>query len=199
MPGFRELVTLSGLDAVTKHLDEALVLAALRDVYGLSGRLERVASEKDETFVLHAVDTRHLVKVSGEGEAREDLILQTQVLRHLARTAPDLPVPVVRSGVDGADMHEIAAPAPKRLLRVLSYLPGEPPSGNASFGGVHAQLTHALAGFRGEHQDRTLIWDLRHVGALFPLLDTVKGADFVLAHDVLQEFALRVRPDDLDT
>ncbi|GAA4533193.1 phosphotransferase [Amycolatopsis samaneae] len=199
MPGFRELVTASGLDAVTEHLDEALVLAALREIHGLSGRLRRVASEKDETFVLHTADTRHLVKVSGEPAG--DLALQTAVLRHLARTAPELPVPIARSGVDGADRHEIA-PGP-RSLRVLSYLPGEPLSGRAfdpeSFGRRHAQLTRALAGFRGEHQDRRLLWDLRHLGALAPLLDTVDSADRVLAHRVLKEFAFRVRQGELET
>ncbi len=205
MPGFRELVTASGLDAVTEHLDETLVLAALRDVHGLSGRLERVASEKDETFVLHTAGTRHLVKVGGEGESAEDLTLQTAVLRHLARTAPGLPIPVVRSGVDGADVHDIAprdASGP-RLLRVLSYLPGEPLGGSeadpAPFGRYHAQLIRALAVFRGENQERTLIWDLRHLGALVPVLDTVDSADRMLAHDVLAEFALHVRPAELDT
>ncbi|GAA1958932.1 phosphotransferase [Amycolatopsis minnesotensis] len=198
MPGFRELVTASGLDAVTKQLGEALVLDALREVHGLSGRLQRIPSEKDETFVLHAAGTRHLVKVSGENE---DLTLQTAVLHHLAHTAPELPIPVIRSGVDGAELHEIA-PGP-RLLRVLSYLPGEPLTGRAAdptpFGRCHAQLTRALAGFRGVDQDRALIWDLRHLGALDPLLDTVDGPDLVLAHEALEEFARRVRPNDLDT
>ncbi|MFE3176107.1 phosphotransferase [Amycolatopsis sp. NPDC059090] len=187
-PEFRELVAASGLDVVTKPLDEEVVLAALQELYGLSGRLERMASEKDETFVLQAADARYLVKVSGE--AREDLVLQTAVLRHLERTAPELPVPVVKSGVDGADLHDLAS---GRSLRVLSFLPGEPlagcPADPEPFGRWHGQLTRALAGFRGGN--RTLLWDLRHLGALEP----TNG----LAHEILAECAARVRPGELET
>ncbi|MET9259419.1 phosphotransferase [Amycolatopsis sp. NPDC004079] len=194
-PKFRELVTASGLDVVTEPLDEAVVLAALQKLHGLSGRLERIASEKDETFVLHTADARYLVKVSGE--AWEDLALQTAVLRHLERTAPELPVPVVKSGVDGADLHDIAS---GRSLRVLSFLPGEPLAESAAdpepFGRWHGQLTRALAGFPGK---RTLLWDLRHLGALVPLLDTVDGPHRTLAQEVLAEFAFRVRPGELET
>ncbi|MYW90895.1 phosphotransferase [Amycolatopsis rubida] len=187
-PGFGELVTASGLDAVIEPLDEASVLGALGELHGLSGRLERIASEKDETFVLHAADARYLVKVSGE--AREDLALQTAVLRHLERAAPELPVPVVKSGVDGVDLHEVAS---GRSLRVLSFLPGEPLAERAAapepFGRWHGQLTRALAGFRGGN--RTLLWDLRYLSAL----DTANG----LAQEVLAEFASRVRPGELET
>ncbi|MFD2470043.1 phosphotransferase [Amycolatopsis silviterrae] len=183
---FGELVAASGLDLVAEPLDVAVVLAALQELHGLSGRLERLASEKDETFVLHSADARYLVKVSGE--AREDLALQTAVLRHLAGSG--LPVPVVKSGVDGGLMHDIAG---GRLLRVLSYLPGEPLAKRAgdleSFGSAHGQLIRALADFRGG--ERTLLWDLRHLGALAP--------DDPLAQEILAECASRVRPDELET
>ncbi|MBF6129632.1 phosphotransferase [Nocardia brasiliensis] len=179
---FDALMAASGLSGATRPLNERTVRAALRQYFGRSGHLTRIPTEKDDTFVFDDGAERLLVKVSGAQEATSVVHLQTAVLCHIAAAAPDLPIPALLPGIEGAYEYDLmpADTAGTRVLRVMKFLPGSALSENrptaaqlAAVGRMQAAITNALAGFAHPAQDRTLAWDLRYFPALRPLLDDV--------------------------
>jgi Ser/Thr protein kinase RdoA (MazF antagonist) len=69
-----------------------LVSIFLEERYRLNGRLEELATEKDDTFRLSTDSGNYLVKVSPPDEAEAVVALQTAAMRYLETTAPHLPV-----------------------------------------------------------------------------------------------------------
>ncbi|WP_338759835.1 phosphotransferase [Nocardia vulneris] len=181
MSRFDDLMAASGLSGTTHPLDERIVRAALRKYFGRSGNLTRIPTEKDDTFVFADEMARLLVKVSGAEEATSVVHLQTAVLRHIAAVAPELPIPALLPGLDGAyEYNLVSADDGTRVLRVMKFLPGSALSENqptaaqlVAVGRAQAAITNALAGFTHPAQDRTLAWDLRCFPALRPLLDDI--------------------------
>ena len=90
--------------------------------------IRRLASEVDETFRLDLADgTPFLVKLAQAGESEEAVSFQTGLLNHLQLAAPGLPVPRLRPTADGAPyLIPEAGPLEGRIIRVISFLPGDP-------------------------------------------------------------------------
>jgi Ser/Thr protein kinase RdoA (MazF antagonist) len=95
---------------------------------GLSGMIRRLEGEVDETFRLDTKDgTPFLVKLAQTGEAEEAVTFQTGLLDHLQLAAPRLPLPRLRQTADGAHyLIPEVGPLEGRIIRVISFLPGEP-------------------------------------------------------------------------
>jgi Ser/Thr protein kinase RdoA (MazF antagonist) len=118
---------------------------------------------------------------------------------HAAASA-DVPVQQPLLGSDGRLVHSVATPEGDRLLRVLTYLPGElladedptPPQA-ASLGRVGGRLTRSLESFAHPAQDRQLIWDLRRFALVGPWLKQL-GEDEDDAADVAARFGDTVLP-----
>ncbi|MFD9669146.1 phosphotransferase [Rhodococcus sp. NPDC059968] len=199
---FDSLMAASGLSAPTRDLDERTVLTALDEHFRLTGRLTRIPTEKDETFVLHTDHERLLVKVSGEQEAPSIVNLQTSALLHIAQSAPNLPIPSVQRGTDGRYEYDLAGPGGPgaRVLRVMKFLPGSALSSNhptkeqiATVGRTHAAITDALADFSHPQQARILVWDLRYFMSLRPLLEQInQPEDRKLGEQIFDAFAHHV-------
>lgn len=140
----------------------------VRRHYGLEGRLDPLDSERDQNFRLTEADgTAWVVKIANAAEAAVTLDFQRALLAHLAARAPDLPVPRLRPGLNGAAL----IPVEGHFMRVVSHLPGEKFAGSrrtpellASLGTMLGRLDAALLSFGhpGAHYD--LDWDLRHAG-----------------------------------
>lgn len=101
-----------------------MVNALLARHYRLSGHLERLATEKDDTFRLRTGTADHLVKVSPPDEAVAVVALQTAVMRHLETEAPHPPRPAgqgdhrrQRQRTDRDERRRGSSPAPLRLRR----------------------------------------------------------------------------------
>ncbi|MGX1777000.1 phosphotransferase [Nocardia brasiliensis] len=200
---FDALMAASGLSGTARPLNERIVRAALRKYFGRSGNLTRIPTEKDDTFVFGDDAERLLVKVSGAQETKSVVHLQTAVLRHIAAVAPDLPIPALLPGIDGAYEYDLVPPDADetRVLRVMKFLPGSALSENwptaaqlAAVGRAQAAITNALAGFTHPAQDRTLAWDLRYFPTLRPLLDDVADlGDRNLGERIFGAYADRVQ------
>ena len=91
----------SGLLAEQSQLAGSTVLKLLEQSYGLNGTLVRIPTEKDDTFAFSGGSERLLVKVSGAQEEPGIVNLQTAALRHIATSAPSLPVPRMRRTKSG--------------------------------------------------------------------------------------------------
>ncbi|HET6707910.1 phosphotransferase [Amycolatopsis sp.] len=204
------LLAESGLAAAHEPVDVALVNALVARHYAIDGELERVATEKDDTFRLRTGAGNYLVKVSAPDEPVTTVALQTAVLRFLEDTARELPIQRVKVSVDGADHVLLAArDGGTRVLRVLGYVDGEvlarttaEPAQLARAGEVLARVDGALAAFTHPADRRRLVWDIRHFHRLTGLAEDVPDpGHHRLARAVFALFEAAVVPafDHLET
>ena len=76
--------------------------------YGLEGRLQSLAGERDANFLLHVDDGRKLIlKFSHEAEDPAVLDFQCLALTHIATQDPDLPVPRICPTLDGNNFQTV--------------------------------------------------------------------------------------------
>jgi len=94
-------------------------------------------------------------------------------LDHIARTAPDLPVPRIEPGGDGELLQSVDLPGGRSLMRLVSYLPGVPVGDVASTPGLRrhlgatlAALGRALQGFFHPAARHPLLWDVNQTAAV---------------------------------
>lgn len=152
--------------------------ALARDLFGLTGRLDPLTSERDQNFRLTAGDgRRYVLKIANAAEPREVTNFQTRALAHVARSAPDLPVQRVIATRAGDE--ETLLPG-GHVLRLLTWLDGTPlhaapasPGLRRSVGASAARLTRALEGFSHPAEGHELIWDIRNAAKLRPLLPAI--------------------------
>lgn len=198
----------SGLGSSHVRIDARLVSSLLEENYNLTGRLQPVATEKDDTFRLRTESTDCLVKVSPPDEAQAVVGLQTAAMRFLEGAAPELPVQRVRLTVDGSDNVVIENDGRLRVLRVFDFVDGalwaqtNPDDEElANVGEILGRVDVALEAFAHPADRRRLAWDLRHFHHLTGLVEHTPNAEHrQLAARVfgLFEAAIVPRLDDLD-
>lgn len=206
----QRLLAESGLAAPHEAVDVTLVSALVAKHYSIDGELERVATEKDDTFRLRTGAGDYLVKVSSPDEPETAVALQTAVMRFLEDTARELPVQRVKLTVDGADNVLLAAPDGRtRVLRVLGFVDGEvlahtnaEPGQFARAGELLGRVDLALAAFTHPADRRALVWDIRHFHRLTGLAEHAPDPGHRrLAREVFALFETTVVPnlDHLET
>ncbi|BBY27490.1 phosphotransferase [Mycolicibacterium sediminis] len=189
---------------------EQRVAAELRRLYGLSGQLTRIPTEKDDTFRLATTEGRFLVKIAPASESARIVNLQSAVMLHLEESGEPIPAQRLIRGVRGQTESTVVDPdGNARILRVLSYLEGgllasaQPtPAQFAEVGAILARLDRALGGFTHPDDSRLLIWDLKNFSHMRPLLEWVTDRDDVtMATWIFDQFDAHVAPRivDLDT
>jgi Ser/Thr protein kinase RdoA (MazF antagonist) len=200
----------SGLTSPHQPVDVMLVSILLEEHYRLSGRLGRLATEKDDTFRLSTDSGNYLVKVSPPEEAEAVVALQTAAMRYLESTAPHLPVQRVRLTADGDDQVTMRLNDGRtRVLRVFDFVEGQvladaDPDAErlASAGEMLGLIDVALKGFAHPADRRGLAWDIRHFHQLTELVEhTPSPEQRRLAQSVFRLFGEHVVPrlSDLET
>ena len=155
---------------------EAAVVA--RTHWGIEATARLLTGERDRNFHLAAVDGREFVlKFANPAEPPGVTDLQVKALQHVARSDPGFNVPRMIPRPDGS-IEAIAprAPRPARV-RLLSWVQGTPlrfaprsPAQREACGRALARLGLALQGFRHDHAQYELIWDLTHALRLREIL-----------------------------
>lgn len=166
------------MTALQPRLTAAEAAGLAQEFFGVSGRLDPLASERDQNFRLTTAEGGVFVlKIANAAEPPEVTNFQTEALAHVARVAPDLPVPRVIEGAGG--VREFRLPSGS-VVRLLCWLEGRalhsaPPSAGLrrSVGAAAASLTRALEGFSHPAEDHELLWDIRNADRLRPLLPSV--------------------------
>jgi hydroxylysine kinase len=200
----------SGLGSSHVPIDVELVSILLDRDYHLSGRLQPLATEKDDTFRLRTGSTDYLVKVSPPDEAQAVVGLQTAAMRFLEGAAAELPIQRVRLTLDGRDNVVIDTPdGSARVLRVFTFVQGAVWAQTnpdvqqlAKVGEMLGRVDVALEAFAHPAEHRGLVWDLRHFHELRELVEHTPSAEHrQLAHEVFRLFEGAVVPrlGDLET
>ncbi|MCB5175393.1 phosphotransferase [Microvirga lenta] len=156
---------------------EARRLAAA--FYGLDAVAVELKGERDSNFHLRTGDGRHFVlKIGNPAEDPEVTRFQTQALLHIESRDASLPVPrVLRTKAGEAEVVLTRPGEPPRILRILTYLEGQPlhrASRSAlqqrNLGTCLARLDRALQGFSHPASGHELMWDLKHASRVRHLL-----------------------------
>ncbi|MGW1749479.1 phosphotransferase [Streptomyces sp. NPDC002092] len=206
----QQLFKESGLASSHQPIETKVVDTLLARHYQLSGHLERLATEKDDTFRLRTGLADHLVKVSPPDEEVSVVALQTAAMRHLESEAPHLPVQRVTQTTEGNDNVPIETKdGGVRVLRVFDFVEGAvlartnpDPHQLAQVGQMLGRVDLALRSFGHPADERRLVWDLRHFDQLRELIEyTPSAAHRRLAQEVFRLFHEAVVPrlGDLET
>lgn len=145
---------------------EATVLAHRH--FGVGGRIRTLTSERDHNFHIAAADGQgYVLKMTNPAEPRPVTDFQTQALLHIADQDPSLPVPRVVRTLEGASEVVVTVDGLDMVLRLLTYLEGQPlhaappsPGQMRSLGTTLGRLDKALVGFEHPGARRDLLWDI---------------------------------------
>ncbi|MET0961972.1 MAG: phosphotransferase [Noviherbaspirillum sp.] len=193
------------LSEAAQELDPAAVAAMALARYGIEGSLKPLSGERDRNYLLQREGdgARHVLKVSHPRETPLVADFQTQALLHIAAADPGLPVQRIVRATDGQASFLWHAPdgAP-RVVRLFSYLPGEPLPGVARtplqrvrLAQTLARLDLALAGFDHPAGALELPWDIQRADSVRSLLRHIDDSGRrALAQGVLRHFELHTKP-----
>lgn len=174
-----------------------------RRAFGIEGTPTPLDSERDQNFRIRAGQRDFVLKISNPADDLASVDFQTEALRHVARTDPELPVPRLVATVDGT----VRATATGRdgrasAVRLLTYLPGrmrEPTDLDleslSDYGDCLARLGRALRGFYHPAAGRDLLFDLKHAARARPMARDIDDPRHrALATGVLDRFERDVLP-----
>jgi hydroxylysine kinase len=180
------------------------VIRLTREQYGLQGRLQNLAGERDRNFLLNTDDGRKLIlKFSHPDEDPEVLDFQCQALRHIAIQDPQLAVPRIYPTLNGHSFETVLLKDGESLiLRAQTYISGAPIPGQninqarlRQIGIMAARLDLALREFHHPASQQNLAWDLVNAGQLLPCTVAIEDReDRELVKRVLLHFANEVKP-----
>ena len=166
-------------------LDEAAALA--KRLYGRTGTLEPLASERDQNFKLTAPDgSAFVLKIANAREPGDVLAFQSAMLAHVHAQEPGLPIPDLVPALDGSLTGEVErqGSTERHGIRLVTYLPGSPFAKAEKteallrdLGRVLGRLDRALQSFGHPGAHRDLDWDIRRAGAARERLVAVSDQD----------------------
>jgi Ser/Thr protein kinase RdoA (MazF antagonist) len=163
------------LEQIDAPVDVAEAQKLSADVFGVAGRADRLAGERDQNFRIDPQEGEPLLlKISNSAEDPAVTDLQTQALLHIAQHAPGLPVPRLYPTRNNEPQHVWRRPGgERRLVRLLSFLPGVPLHQAVAdeqlldkLGVALAQFDRALRDLRHPAETHDLLWDLQHASRL---------------------------------
>jgi Ser/Thr protein kinase RdoA (MazF antagonist) len=193
------VVAQGGLAASYRSMPDVEAVDLVRQHYGIVGHVDRLATEKDDTFrVDDGAGRRFILKVANPLEDVSEISCQIEVLKHIARRDPQLPVPRVIADIRGDEQFEYQDRAgQRRWVRLLSYLEGVPLSEIVStaperecIGETFGRLRLALVDFAHPADGRVLAWDVKHLMQLGDLLEAIDdGGQRQMLQAGLERFA----------
>jgi len=170
-----------GLAEAHQPILEAEAAALLREHYGLSGSLKRLATEKDDTFYVQTNSGDFVFKIGNPAEPWAEIDFQVKLLQHIIRHDETLPIPQVIAAMNGEVLLRFVDSFQQpRIARLMTYLAGTPldsthstAQGREQIGRLLARLRHATADFAHPADSRTMAWDVKNLPKLAPLLAVI--------------------------
>ena len=174
--------------------EEAANLA--RQLYGVTGTLAPLDSERDQNFRLTEADgSSWVLKIANAAEDFQALDFQAALLRHAQAADPGLPLPHLRPTGEG-DLGRVAGrDGQQHYVRMVSWLPGQLYSASRktpdlfdSLGETLGRLDRALQGFGHSGGHRDFDWDIKQAGRSRDRLRFVEDA---ARRETLEHFLAR--------
>jgi Ser/Thr protein kinase RdoA (MazF antagonist) len=158
------------LDSIPRFSAPQALALALR-VYGISGEISALPSERDQNFLIRdAARGKIVLKIANRDDSPELLDFQHQAMRRVAAGRVDCCVQAIVPSCSGADIGTVDDAAGVRYcFRALTWIEGAVLGDVAvrgaplleSLGACVAQVDLALRGFTHPAMHRVLQWDLR--------------------------------------
>ncbi|MBL8789799.1 MAG: aminotransferase class III-fold pyridoxal phosphate-dependent enzyme [Rhizobiales bacterium] len=178
----------------------ALPLTVIREFvaghFGLTGDYARLDGERDQNHRLVTATGAYVVKVMSPAEGLALAEAQADALRHIAETAPAIPVPRCHAATSGAVVPVLRHEGQDHPVLVLDWLDGEviaesrlTPGQYRAWGEVIGRLNHALRGFTSAFiMSRKLDWNTARFSETGFRLDHVPAEAAKLISPVIAEF-----------
>ncbi|MFC4623996.1 phosphotransferase [Daeguia caeni] len=156
------------------------------DIYGITGELELLSSERDANFRIRlATGEQALLKITNDAEPQGVTAMQTAALMHLAKIDPSLPVQRIHATLEGKAWTSVtSATGRQHIVRLMSYLEGKmlhavtpAPGLHHALGNLLARLTLGLRGFFHPAGGHFLQWDIKQAHHLRPMIESVADQD----------------------
>jgi 4-aminobutyrate aminotransferase-like enzyme/Ser/Thr protein kinase RdoA (MazF antagonist) len=173
-------------------------------LYGLSGKVLPLDSERDQNFRITAKEgEQFLIKITNSAEDPAIIDMQLKALEHIAIVDPELPVPRIVYSHNGSAIEQIQSEnGIGHSLRILTYLSGAHPKDDPTdhallrpMGACLARLVLALRGFFHPKANYELLWDLKHTSKLRLYLPHIGDVNHhELVSYFLDRFDQNVRP-----
>ena len=163
-------------------------------LYGLTGVLFPLASERDQNFRFTTkAGDQFVIKIANSAEDPAIIDMQLKALEHISIVDPELPVPKVLFSHNGLAIEQIQAEnGANHSLRILTYLSGAHPKDDPTDHALHrpmgaclARLVLALRGFFHPMANYELLWDLKHTSKLRQYLPYIADANH---HELVSYF-----------
>lgn len=186
---------------VPKASDEE-VLTLAGDLFGLTGSLVRLESERDLNALISSDEERFVFKIANAAEPIATTEMQSAALEHIAAGDPTMPVPRVRRSKENRLVETATLNGVEHAIQVVSYLAGTAdwhgpttPALGATIGTMLARLQRALRGFFHPAGGRALLWDARSTPQLLDWVPSIEDrAVRRVVRSVFERFGDRVLP-----
>jgi 4-aminobutyrate aminotransferase-like enzyme/Ser/Thr protein kinase RdoA (MazF antagonist) len=169
--------------AVAKPVQETEAVEIARKLFGIEASAYSLPGEYDDNFHLRTTNGREFVlKVMHPDRERGFVEMQCVVLQHLAKNAPELPLPRVVPSTDEKSFTETKlADGSRRLIWLLTFLRGKTlaefrphsPELLEELGSFLGKMNRALEGFEHPAAHRELKWDAARAGWIRDYLQSV--------------------------
>lgn len=185
-------------DDILETQSPSFTIEQVKDIanklYGLTGNLFPLASERDQNFRISTeAGDQFVIKIANSAEDPAIIDMQLKALEHIALVDPELPVPEVLFSRNGSPIEQIQAEnGTNHSMRILTYLSGAPPKDDPTdhvllrpMGACLARLALALRGFFHPKANYELLWDLKHTSKLRLYLPYITDANH---HELVSYF-----------
>lgn len=180
------------------------VAELLQQHFGHRGQAERLTGERDENFRFRAeTGAEFVLKVALPAQTPDMEMLPDQIMLHVERTDPGIPVPrVCRTQSGQTQFSFVDAAGATRHAMLYTYIAGTPlimaprfSQQRTQCGQWLARLGKALRSFDHPFCHRRLIWDLRQFADVRDLLIQMPDvAHRSFLEEFMNEFRVQVAP-----
>jgi 4-aminobutyrate aminotransferase-like enzyme/Ser/Thr protein kinase RdoA (MazF antagonist) len=167
-----------------------------REHFDLRGDATALYGERDQNTLFREADGRAwMLKIANADEDPGAIDCQIEVLRHIQRVDPLLPVPRIRLSTAGQGTARVSAlDESVHIVYALSFLDGQiagdlalAPDLLRRIGALQARLGRAMRGFfHAAAGARGLLWDVRMAAQYLPLVDLLPAPQRLLVMEVLR-------------
>ncbi|MCH6472441.1 phosphotransferase [Sinomonas terrae] len=176
------LLEAGGFQGTYQRMSEPEAARLAAELWSVEGAATRLATEKDDTFVLTTAEgTRYVLKVSNPTELLGELDFEVELHRHVWESQRAVEVPELLVSSEGMVLVPLIDSAGQsRRARMMTFIEGIPldstgssPTERERVGEALARMRHATASFEHPFDDRVYVWDVKNLPRLAPLLEIV--------------------------